>query len=217
MLDEDCKEGWSAKATQEVILSKEDKRMLEDFHGLKEAQRKRLLKYMEALKQIESLEDLYGYEVKRLNAQVKNNISRFPDDFMFQLTKSEMENLRSNFSTANISPKSRALPHAFTEQGIYMLATVLRGELAEFVTESEMRLVTAKVSEISVQVAGITDCHDRLIVIDYGSPTEQAYHCGASSKDAGRKLCAINKIENTAMIHPVIDHLLRGADKVIGD
>ncbi len=97
MLDEDYKESWSAKATQEVILSKEDKRMLEDFHGLKEAQRKRLLKYMEALKQIESLEDLYGYEVKRLNAQVKNNISRFPDDFMFQLTKSEMENLRSNF------------------------------------------------------------------------------------------------------------------------
>lgn len=62
MLDEDCKEGWSAKATQEVILSKEDKRMLEDFHGLKDAQEKRLLKYMEALKQIESLEDLYGRE-----------------------------------------------------------------------------------------------------------------------------------------------------------
>lgn len=185
------------------------------------------------------LAEIYGYEVKRLNEQVKNNISRFPDDFMFQLTKSEMENLRSNLSTANISPKSRALPHAFTEQGIYMLATVLRGELAEqqsifimrafremrhyikqnqqFVTESEMRFVTAKVSEISVQVAGITDCHDRLIVIDYGSATEQAYHCGASSKDAGRKLCAINKIENTAMIHPVIDNLLLAEDKVLSD
>ena len=55
-------------------------------------------------------------------------------------------------------------------------------------------------------------CHDRLIVTDYGLPTEQAYHCGASSKDAGKKLCAINKIENTAMIHPVIDSLLLGAD-----
>ena len=59
------------------------------------------------------------------------------------------------------------------------------------------------------------DCHDRLIVMDYGLPTEQAYHCGASSKDAGKKLCAINKIENTEMIHPVIDSLLLGVDRVI--
>jgi len=82
---------------------------------------------------------------------------------MFQLTKQELKYLRSNFSPANINLKSRALPHAFTEQGIYMLATVLRGELAEqqsifimpefremrhyikqkqqFVTQSEMKLV----------------------------------------------------------------------------
>lgn len=300
------------------------------------------------------LAEIYGYEVKRLNAQVKNNISRFPEDFMFQLTPKEVEDLRSKNSTANLNPKSRALPHGFTEQGIYMLATVLRGELAEqqsifimrafremrhyikqnqqFVTQSEMRLVTAKVSEISAQVAGITDwknktekeicniqksidtmngnfisdkdyknfviykgqkfeadtayieiyqqatasiyvvddyintktlqllsqkkkgvevflftenghgrngflttavvddfenqypplriksnpeCHDRWIVTDYGLATEQAYHCGASSKDAGKKLCAINKIENVSIIHPVIDRLLLGTDKTI--
>lgn len=59
------------------------------------------------------------------------------------------------------------------------------------------------------------DCHDRLIVLDYRMPAEQVYHCGASSKDAGKKLCAINKIENTAMIHSVIDDLLLGADKTI--
>ena len=59
------------------------------------------------------------------------------------------------------------------------------------------------------------DCHDRLIVIDYGLKTEQVYHCGASSKDAGKKLCAINKIENNEMIHPVMDRLLLGADKKI--
>ena len=56
------------------------------------------------------------------------------------------------------------------------------------------------------------DCHDRLIVLDYGLPTEQVYHRGASSKDAGKKLCAINRIENTAMIHPVIETLLLGTD-----
>ena len=59
------------------------------------------------------------------------------------------------------------------------------------------------------------DCHDRLIVTDYGSPSEQVYHCGASSKDAGKKLCAINKIENVEIIHPVIDKLLLGEDKTI--
>ena len=59
------------------------------------------------------------------------------------------------------------------------------------------------------------DCHDRLIVLDYGLPTEQAYHCGASSKDAGKKLCAINVIIETNMIHPVIDKLLLAPDKQI--
>lgn len=307
------------------------------------------------------LAELYGYEVKALNQQVKRNIDRFPEDFMFQLKKEEIpeEFSKSQIVTLNEKGDKRGtnikkMPYAFTEQGIYMLATVLKGKLAEqqsifimrafremrhyikqnqqFATQSEMRLVTAKVSEISVQVAGISDwkkktqndiedlqksidtlnenfvsdkdfknfviykgqkfeadaayidiyqqatsciyvvddymntktlqmlsqkkqgvevilftenghgrkgfltsavvsdfinqypplriksnpdCHDRLIVLDYGLPTEQAYHCGASSKDAGKKLCAINKIENIAMIHPVIDNLLLGADKVI--
>lgn len=56
------------------------------------------------------------------------------------------------------------------------------------------------------------DCHDRLIVIDFGLPTGQAYHCGASSKAAGKKLCAINKLEDSTMIHPVIKRLLAMPD-----
>ena len=67
----------------------------------------------------------------------------------------------------------------------------------------------------SLRIKSNPDCHDRLIVIDYGLLTEQIYHCGASSKDAGKKLCAINKIENIMMIHPVIDDLLSGADRTI--
>ncbi len=300
------------------------------------------------------LAEIYGYEVKALNQQVKRNITRFPEDFMFQLTETELDNLRSQNVTAKINPKSRSLPYAFTEQGIYMLATVLRGELAEqqsifimrafremrhyikqnqqFVTQSEMGLLTSKVSDIAVQVAGISDwkrkteqdiesihksidainenfvsdkdfknyliykgqkfeadaayvdiyqqattsiyvvddymntktlqllsqkkagvevilftenghgkkgflttavvsdfvnqypplrikpnpdCHDRLIVIDYKLSTEQVYHCGASSKDAGKKLCAINKIENIRIVYPVIDNLLTAPDKII--
>lgn len=59
------------------------------------------------------------------------------------------------------------------------------------------------------------ECHDRLIVIDYGLEKEQVYHCGASSKDAGKRLCAINKIEETHVMHLVIDALLQGGEKVI--
>ena len=59
------------------------------------------------------------------------------------------------------------------------------------------------------------DCHDRLIILDYGEKTELVYHCGASSKDAGKKLCAINVIIETSMIHPVIDKLLLAPDKQI--
>ena len=304
------------------------------------------------------LAELYGYEVKALNQQVKRNIDRFPEDFMFQLKKEEVpkEFSKSQIVTLNEKGDKRGtnikkLPYAFTEQGIYMLATVLKGKLAEqqsifimrafremrhyikqnqqFVTQSEIRLVTAKVSEISAQVAGVVDwknraeqkfddiqrsidtlnenfvsekdlknfviykgqkfeadaayidiyqqakksiyvvddyvntktlqllsqkqigvevilftenghgkrgflttavvndfvqeypslrikpnadCHDRLIVLDYNLPTEQAFHCGASSKDAGKKLCAINEISETGMIHPVIDKLLLTPD-----
>ena len=75
------------------------------------------------------LAEIYGYETKTFNQQVKNNIKKFDDDFMFQLTKSEFENLISKKSTSSWGGR-RKLPYAFTEQGIYMLMTVLRGELA---------------------------------------------------------------------------------------
>ena len=306
------------------------------------------------------LAEIYGYDVKRLNEQVKRNINRFPEDFMFQLKASEItESLKSQIATLNVSKNKRGMhikkmPFAFTEQGIYMLATVLRGELAEqqsifimrtfremrhyikqnqqFVTRAEMELLSSKVTEISVQTATVIDkqkqteqkvdliqknveqlsenfitdkdkknfviykgqkleadiayieiyqqakksiyvvddymnakslqhlsqkadgvevvlftengkggkgfltkslvtdfqneypslrikpnpdCHDRLIVLDYDEETEQVYLCGASSKDAGKKLCAINQITETAIIHPVIDRLLLLPDKRI--
>ena len=302
----------------------------------------------------QDLAEIYGYQVKNLNQQVKRNLTRFPEDFMFQLTKEEVELVKSQFVTSrNINyfegqeGGRRKLPYAFTEQGIYMLATVLRGELAEqqsifimrtfremrhyisqnqqFVTRNEMELLTAKVGTIterqdrmekrvefiqkdvtiladnfitdkdkkdfviykgqkleadiayieiyqqakksiyvvddymnakslqhlsqkadgvevvlftengkggkgfltkslvtdfqneypSLRIKPNPECHDRLIVLDYDEETEQVYLCGASSKDAGKKLCAINQITETAIIHPVIDRLLLLPDKQI--
>lgn len=83
---------------------------------------------------------IYGYEVKRLNEQVKRNIERFPDDFMFQLTKAETEDLRSQVATANLNS------------------------------------------------------------------------CGASSKDAGKSMCAINEISDVKLYYPVIDKLILEPD-----
>ena len=82
------------------------------------------------------LAEIYGYETKSFNRQVKNNSARFEgDEFMFRLTRNEVETLSrcKNFTSMQVKgvKGGRAyLPHAFTEQGIYMLMTVLRGELA---------------------------------------------------------------------------------------
>ena len=304
------------------------------------------------------LAEIYGYDLKAMNQQVKRNINRFPEDFMFQIDKDEIpDSLKSQFATLNINENKRGmhikkLPYAFTEQGIYMLATVLRGELAtqqsifimrafkemrhyikqneQFVTQNEMNMVLSRVSENTVRIAGMIDhqkkmdksiaqietsiellnenfisdkdCkhfviykgqkfeadkayidiyqqairsiyviddyvnaktlellsqkntgvevilftenghgrkgfltdsvvndfneqypplrikpnpdwYDRLIVLDYNLPTEKVYHCGASSKDAGKKLCAINEIEVTRLFHPAIDKLLMEPDR----
>ena len=76
------------------------------------------------------LAEIYGYETKNFNRQVKNNIERFEgEDFMFQLTKEEFDNLRCKNSTSSWGG-SRYNPFAFTEQGIYLLMTVLKGDLA---------------------------------------------------------------------------------------
>ena len=77
------------------------------------------------------LAGLYKVELKRLNEQVKRNSERFPDDFMFQLNKEEDENLRSQFATSSLEHGGRRyLPYVFTEEGIYMLATVLNSTVA---------------------------------------------------------------------------------------
>ena len=87
---------------------------------------------------------LYGVETKRINEAVKNNPDKFPEDYMFVITDEELQvlrstrstanNLRSKISTANYSAKSRTLPKAFTEKGLYMIATILRSKKSIEVT-----------------------------------------------------------------------------------
>lgn len=77
---------------------------------------------------------LYGVETKRINEAVRNNPDKFPSDYMFILTKEEVEALRSKKSSTKLSSKSRSLPKAFTEKGLYMLATILKSKNAIAVT-----------------------------------------------------------------------------------
>lgn len=297
------------------------------------------------------LAEIYGYEVKRLNEQVKRNSSKFPEDFMFQLTRDEVEVVKSQFATSrNLTLFSgqdggvRKLPYAFTEQGIYMLATVLHGELAvmqsialirafkhlkDYVLRQnalssgvndvialqtaqnmkdielikETMLTKSDLSEIinnfssnsivseylilenelieaqlaykqiyskaknslyiidnyinlktlmlfreidkSVSVIVFTDnyhqglslqeyndfnseygipvdfkmnnniIHDRYIVIDYNTSDEKIYHCGASSKDAGKKVTTISLLSDSAIYHSLIGRLLQNQQLIL--
>jgi len=84
------------------------------------------------------LAELYGVETKRINEAVRNNQDKFLEDFYFKLTDKEFEILRSKDSTAKFS-KTRVTPKVFTEQGVYMLATVLKGKTATEITVNIIR------------------------------------------------------------------------------
>ena len=81
---------------------------------------------------------LYGVTTQNLNKAVKRNMERFPQDFMFQLSNGELENLRFQFGTSSWGGV-RYLPNAFTEQGIAMLSSVLRSKRAIMVNIQIMR------------------------------------------------------------------------------
>ena len=309
------------------------------------------------------LAGIYGYTTKAFNQQVKNNIEKFDDDFRFKLTKIEHEEIlrskkmilgfnlthsgsaystnSSNLKSKNLTSSwggNRKLPYVFTEQGIYMLMTVLKGELAtrqtktlirtfkemkdfiidnrtliggqeilqlsvqttqntadiaeiksNMVTKSELArvihdftdpktrreylilngetveanmayssiygaakhtiyvvdnyiglktLVLLKNASADVKITVFSDnigkglhqtdyddftrqypnisidfnrtngiFHDRYIILDYNTPTERIYHCGASSKDSGKKVCTITQVEDRQVYHSVIDAL----------
>ena len=292
---------------------------------------------------------LYGYTTTKLNQQVKNNSEKFVgDDFMFQLDENEYKNLMSKNLISSWGGR-RKLPNVFTEQGIYMLMTVLKGELAiqqsrllvrtfkemrhymlenkAFITNDdfmklslqtnqntlEIQKINTKLNDVAtkddisrimdnfidetkikefvfvdgqkfeadeayisiyklakksiyvvddyvsiktlshlkqvnngVEVTIFTDnkagrskltlvelidfesqyftvklkatnnmVHDRLIVLDYGLPSEKIYLCGSSSKDAGNRFCTILEVHNNEAYHGIIDKLEKNSILVL--
>jgi hypothetical protein len=87
------------------------------------------------------LAELYGVETKVLNQAVKRNIKRFPDDFMFQLSKEEFQNLIFQFGISSWGG-TRKLPYCFTEQGVAMLSGILNSDRAIHVNIQIMRIFT---------------------------------------------------------------------------
>ncbi|MFA6400034.1 MAG: ORF6N domain-containing protein [Salinivirgaceae bacterium] len=87
------------------------------------------------------LAELYGVETKRLNEQVKRNTNRFPEDFMFQLSQVEFNNLKSQIATSSWGGR-RTIPYVFTEHGVLMLSSVLNSDLAIKVNIQIMRVYT---------------------------------------------------------------------------
>jgi hypothetical protein len=84
---------------------------------------------------------LYGVETKTLNRAIRRNLERFPEDFMIELTREEIENLRCQIGTSSAQAHGgrRYLPFAFTEQGVAMLSTVLRSKQAIYINIEIMR------------------------------------------------------------------------------
>ena len=154
---------------------------------------------------------LYGVETKRLNEQVKRNIKRFPEDFMFQLTKEEC--LRSQIATLNEGHGQhlKYMPYVFTENGVAMLSSVLRSDTAIEVNirimraftsmrhflqnnaEVFQRLLTMKYHQLEMQQhlqESDKRIEDHFLCID-----DDVYHIGASIKDLGKKWFGFSKME----------------------
>jgi hypothetical protein len=144
----------------------------------------------------EDLAELYDVETKRLNEQIKRNIARFPEDFMFQLSQKEFDNLKSQIATSSWGGR-RKLPYAFTEQGVAMLSGVLHSERAIKVNIhimrvfSQMRKILVSHKEIlykleELERKDIEQDDKILLILEYIKQLEKARQDEVEFKDRPR-------------------------------
>ncbi len=105
------------------------------------------------------LAELYGVETRDINKAVKNNPEKFPTGYLMELTTVELDDLRGKFSTAKFA-KTRTMPKAFTEKGLYMLATILKSPLAVQTTLAIIETF-AKIRELSRNIKTLSDIQDK--------------------------------------------------------
>ena len=156
------------------------------------------------------LAEIYGYETKNFKRQVKNNIAKFEgDDFMFELNDEEVENLsRCKNFTLNMGRGSniKYKPYVFTEQGVYMLMTVLHGELA--IKQSRALVKTFK--KMKDYILENRDLIGQREILQL-----RIFLCGASSKDAGARITSIVEDYGVSKYAPVIATLLKNPTLIL--
>lgn len=103
---------------------------------------------------------LYDVETREINQAVRNNLDKFPSHYMFELSSSELRDLRSKILTTNVSAKSRSTTKVFTERGLYMLATILKGEAARNMTFAIIETF-AKVRELKRELLDLHQEKDK--------------------------------------------------------
>ncbi len=107
------------------------------------------------------LAELFGVETRDINKAVKNNPSKFPKEYFFEVSKEEFNILRGKFSTAKFA-KTRTMPKAFTEKGLYMIATILKSEVA---TSATLQIIEtfSKIKELSRNINDIMKTTDEAL------------------------------------------------------
>lgn len=105
--------------------------------------------------------EIYGVETKRVNEAVKNNLDKFPEDYLIELTQSEKNELVENFDRFNRLKHSTANPKAFTEKGLYMLATILKSKQATQTTFAIIETFT-KIRHLSRTLNQLTSTDDEV-------------------------------------------------------
>ncbi|MBQ3677636.1 MAG: ORF6N domain-containing protein [Bacteroidales bacterium] len=105
---------------------------------------------------------LYGVETKRINEAVKNNPEKFPEGYVFKLTQQEKTEVVENFDHLNQLKFSKVEPRAFTERGLYMLATILKGEQA---VQTTLLIIETfvKIRELSRTIAALPQTEDKTV------------------------------------------------------
>lgn len=148
---------------------------------------------------------------KTINLAVKRNIERFPEDFYFQLTSDEYRNLKFQFETSSLESHGgvRKLPYVFTEQGVAMLATVIKTDVASYISVQIMRAFVAMRHYIGNSDYRLSNVETKLIEYD----NSIIYHCGASINRIGYKTFSINSISDKE----VCSILMKKINKIIVD
>jgi hypothetical protein len=153
---------------------------------------------------------LYGVKTRRVNEAVRNNIDKFPADYMFELNNKELQDLRSKISTTKVSAKNRNTTKVFTEKGLYMLATVLKSKQATDVSFAIIETF-AKVGNLKRE---LIELHKEK---DVSNQEDRVKHFGEVLTDIAMPDLATTETESTLELNFIIGKIKHTVKRVKKD